>query len=322
MMMKKNYTEEILCDPSRQVVPYAGAAAGHTDNVHMLSEEMAGTVYWKALQYRIEVEVQGKSVHDADEVNDFLGQCGLLRGEQLVPSPGFQGSGGSRYKVIPVTAKHNMHAGLGNILLAKIFCPSLDSCKRAVFPETGLTALPSPLILKNAKTEDEAELPFGLDFTFGTPIVNPGHSFASKKTSFEVVRHDFEIQNGQKIGICVYRSDDKIVNDVEKTEGKLSDAEVLKYYGPAKVPVILTGTVRGVYGDRDEVFSHSINTYEGCSGAVIFLLDKNQPPESVVEGDYGKAIGIHAAGYAPNNLGMSIIKAFHEMTNEELAAVH
>jgi hypothetical protein len=81
--------------------------------------------------------------------------------------------------------------------------------------------------------------------------------------------------------------------------------EETKYYGPPDVPVIQTGLITGLYG-HGAVFSHSINTYEGCSGAVIFLLDKEQPPESVHEADFGKAIGIHAAGYAPHNLGMTI----------------
>jgi V8-like Glu-specific endopeptidase len=75
-----------------------------------------------------------------------------------------------------------------------------------------------------------------------------------------------------------------------------------------------------VYGDGD-VFSHSINTYEGCSGAVVFLLDKDQPAESVQEEDFGKAIGVHAAGYSPHNLGMTVFKAFHSMTNPALNAL-
>ena len=69
----------------------------------------------------------------------------------------------------------------------------------------------------------------------------------------------------------------------------------------------------GLYGDG-EVFSHSINTYEGWPGAVVFLLDKDQLADSVQD-DFGKAIGVLAAGYSPLNLEMIVFKAFHSMTN-------
>ena len=86
--------------------------------------------------------------------------------------------------------------------------------------------------------------------------------------------------------------------------------------------MIQTGVVTAVYGSNREVFGHSINTYEGCSGAIIFLLDKDQPPESVESHDYGKAIGVHAAGYVPHNLGMSLIEAFHRMHDEYGFGLH
>jgi hypothetical protein len=42
---------------------------------------------------------------------------------------------------------------------------------------------------------------------------------------------------------------------------------------------------------------HDINTFGGCSGAVVFLfLDK---PEIVLPHDYGKAVTVHAAGHPP-----------------------
>jgi len=41
---------------------------------------------------------------------------------------------------------------------------------------------------------------------------------------------------------------------------------------------------------------HNINTFQGCSGAVIVLLDLGQDAFGVDKSDYGKAIGIHAGG--------------------------
>ncbi|CAB9531620.1 hypothetical protein SEMRO_3743_G350790.1 [Seminavis robusta] len=39
-----------------------------------------------------------------------------------------------------------------------------------------------------------------------------------------------------------------------------------------------------------------INSFTVCSGAIVFLLDKNQP-SSVDEADYGKAVAIHSAAH-------------------------
>jgi hypothetical protein len=187
------------------------------------------------------------------------------------------------------------------------------------FPEKGLRELETPLLMVGLELEDDTadavSLPFGLDFTFGTTIKDARNAFTSKLTSFEVVRHDFKIEKGQKIGICVWRNEDQITNDVEGSTGQLGEAEERKFYGPARVTVIQRGVVTAVYGSNREVFAHNINTYEGCSGAIIFLLDKDQSLESVDKDDKGKAIGVHAAGYVPHNLGMSVIEGFHRLTN-------
>lgn len=52
-----------------------------------------------------------------------------------------------------------------------------------------------------------------------------------------------------------------------------------------------------VYGGRitfvgENHIEYDINTFEGCSGAIVFLLDENQH-ESVAPEDYGKAIALH-----------------------------
>jgi hypothetical protein len=155
---------------------------------------------------------------------------------------------------------------------------ALAKTKHVSFPKMGLTMLQQPMIFKGADEDDnDVKLPFGLDFTFGSVIENPINSFTRPLTSFSIVRHDFRIEKGQKIGIAVWRVT-KLVT--KGTIGRLSLEEEAKYYGPPDVPVIQTGVITGLYGNG-AVFSHSINTYEGCSGAVIFLLDKEQPPESV-----------------------------------------
>jgi hypothetical protein len=51
----------------------------------------------------------------------------------------------------------------------------------------------------------------------------------------------------------------------------------------------------------------NINTFGGCSGGVVFLLDVDQP-SSVLKSDYGKAIAIHMVGHPtkPGNLAFVI----------------
>jgi hypothetical protein len=39
---------------------------------------------------------------------------------------------------------------------------------------------------------------------------------------------------------------------------------------------------------------YDINTYRGCSGAIVFLLEHNEQPPTVEERDSGKAIDGHA----------------------------
>jgi hypothetical protein len=70
---------------------------------------------------------------------------------------------------------------------------------------------------------------------------------------------------------------------------------------------IQTGKIIGVYGDG-RFFTHAINTYKGCSGAVVFLLDKKQP-DSVNVKDYGKAIAVHGAAAGQNtNVAFTIYR--------------
>jgi hypothetical protein len=309
IMADQKYTEVILINRSRKATPYG---AGYTDDPNMITEDLAQDMYMKAFAYRIECDVGT----DEEDIVEFQGQGGLLRSDRLVASPD-RGDGGvgvfGRYKIYPVTAKQNTKAHLGRHLLGtKMYSHALGLTKKVSFPETGSTALPQLMKVTGGRHgDDDASLPYGLDFTFGSPIEDETNSFTKSLASFSVVRHDFRIEKGQKIGISVWR-----VGEIarEGTIGKLNETEETTYFGPPSVPIIQTGVVTGVYGDG-EVFSHSINTYEGCSGAVVFLLDKDQPAESVQEEDFGKAIGVHVAGYSPLNLGMTVFKAFHSMTN-------
>ena len=90
--MEVVYAEEILCDRSREAIAYG---LGYTDKVDMISEDLARIIYNKALAYRIECNVS--DTFD-ENIKEFLAQCGLLRCDQLVPSPGTPDHPGARFQ--------------------------------------------------------------------------------------------------------------------------------------------------------------------------------------------------------------------------------
>jgi hypothetical protein len=61
-------------------------------------------------------------------------------------------------------------------------------------------------------------------------------------------------------------------------------------------------------------FSHDINTYKGCSGAIVFLLDKEQPETSVTSNDHGKAIAVHGGGnvMSQRNYGYTLYMDYYK----------
>lgn len=58
---------------------------------------------------------------------------------------------------------------------------------------------------------------------------------------------------------------------------------------------IYTGEILRVSQDGSS-FEHNINTYKGCSGALVFLLDRDQNGNGTLEADWGKAIAVHVGG--------------------------
>lgn len=183
--------------------------------------------------------------------------------------------------------------------------------------------------LPNSGVETALALPLGFDVAYGEVIQYPENDFTRKFVSFDVVRQDFKLEEGQKIGIAVWRKgriyedekpdpyeiDGEVIQESQKP--KLSEEDETKYYGPPNKPVILTGEITAIY-EGGKVFRHNINTYPGCSGAVIFLRDKNQR-ESVLDEDHGCVIGVHAVGRSEEkfNLGMAIYKDFFKMSRPQ-----
>jgi hypothetical protein len=131
----------------------------------------------------------------------------------------------------------------------------------------------------------------GIDITAG-----PAPSIVSLEQSFQMVREDFKLKKGQKIGIAVCMPPiDGVRSSLQKKYPSLNATLLDDIYG------LSTGRLVNVYtGEINRVGSSHIeynnNSFEGCSGAIVFLLDKNQPA-SVKESDYGCAIAVHAGAH-------------------------
>ena len=92
----------------------------------------------------------------------------------------------------------------------------------------------------------------------------------------------------------------------------LSDADVIRIYGHVDRVNIYTGKITRVSPDGTW-FKHNMNSFRGCSGAIVFLLDKNQTDNGVVNQDFGKAVAVHVGGKyigdgERSNLAFSILE--------------
>jgi len=82
-----------------------------------------------------------------------------------------------------------------------------------------------------------------------------------------------------------------------------SKGEIEKIYGE-----INTTNLYGGVCDGQLCFEHTINIFQGCTGTIIFLLDKNQDPaKGVTKEDYGKAIAINVGG---DDAGDGLVRNF------------
>jgi hypothetical protein len=131
------------------------------------------------------------------------------------------------------------------------------------------------------------------DVARGQVAGNPAHFLTQKHLSFEQIpdtRNSITV--GVKIAIIVYRNFDINVSD---TGASMSEDTLKKLFGEKDSVCVFTGEITKLHNNMVRSFEHSINTYRGCSGAIIFLLDKGQPTAEIAR-HKGKAIGVHAGG--------------------------
>ena len=141
---------------------------------------------------------------------------------------------------------------------------------------------------------------YGLDISVAELIDDPMHSATDSNQSFSKIRQGFTLEKGQKVGIAVMFDEDS--KPTKKTIGgafeqglevNISELDIERIYGqPGKVN-IYTGEI--IYVGEKHI-EYSINSFTGCSGAIVFLLDKDQPP-SVDPSDWGRAVAIHSGAH-------------------------
>ena len=296
---------ECLIDLARTTVQYGTA---RVDNPSSISQELAASQASKAFTLRTLFGIPGSSVTKPSQ-----GQVGFLRGDPIPPiaSPGGQIS--MQYAVTPVTAKHNLRQikrtarGMGisqtfNAVSTETYLP-WEPEVRVHLSFQDLNWIPTHndrLIIRGAVAESDNPMiwPFGNDndIAAATQIGSYTQGVTSADGSYERVGPRFNYEVGQRIGIAVLseHAPTKITASYNPENPSNYDEDTLKrVFGEPKKVNIYTGKILLV---GESHLEHDINTFTGCSGAIIFLLDIEQP-SSVTPRDFGKAIAVHAGSH-------------------------
>lgn len=172
---------------------------------------------------------------------------------------------------------------------------------------------------KNVKGEDftfdDGDKWDNYDFAMSCPIKERKEETDGK--FFEWVTESFGLEPGMKVGMVVKRPKkprltwnstgaikvkrfpflNKVV-DLLPLVG-FEDPELLEIFGRSENVCFYTGEITTSVTQDGRGFKHDINSFQGCSGAIIFLLDKGN--EGLVGPEnYGKAVGVHAGGTGEN----------------------
>lgn len=301
---KKGRGERLL----RRDRPSATVVQSFVNGMGAISPSLITKVSSKACQ----IQVYFVDDH-GDDAGSYYGQAGLIKGERLTPSP----SGGpenkrrrtatvsfaeyASFKATPVTAKHNLESENSEIYQTTHMIPADGTGRTVIFQDGGCA--PGPDIEVRPRTEDTSALGWtDDDWSYGD-VIEDG-AFTKKPRLFEVAPADpatFVLRVGHGIAVVVYRTFDITNEDAGLRPSSNVDLEAV--YGPKEMACIYTGKVTEISANG-KTFCHDINTFEGCSGAVVFLLDQQPDDFEFSSNDVaGKAVGIHVGGLdAANNI--------------------
>ena len=106
----------------------------------------------------------------------------------------------------------------------------------------------------------------------------------------------FELKRGHDITMLVH-----CLHGIDNKDAKApTSMDLMARYGPKQQACIHVGEVTEISADGKIFGHHDINTVEGCSGAVVFLLDEGQHDNQDLD-LHGLAVGIHSGGLNVSN---------------------
>ena len=284
------------------------------DNGAAISPGLAEAVANKAFRLRIATNNR----RTGEENDPDVGQVGLIRGNRLTASPPTQkqatGDGPrpvpalrvSRFEAIPTTCFHNVvseedeDGDMADYCFSTIIAPTGNQIRITSFARGGEElSLQDAVVIRpaaDANGEGRLDWNYGHDVTQAAAVINPESYFTKTDCSYErVQRQDYRFQVGQKIGISVYRNFTVTCGDVGIPPNSKTEDELRNIYGREDRVNIYTGEITRVSEDMS-LFEHNINTFRGCAGALVFLLDQHQTGYDVRPDEQGKAIAVHAGG--------------------------
>ena len=287
------------------------------DNGASMSPELANVVSSKAFRLRIIT----KNRRTEESGNPFVGQVGFIRGARLVDSPPLQrraiGGGerpisnlrSSHFEATPITCLHNVanvrnedSGDMEDYQFSEIVAPTGTSVHIFNFEGAGYEMSPEHAAVirggvgEGEGSRSEVKWAWGHDVTKAATLSNVSSLFTTRGSTFEaVVREGYRFRIGQKIGIAVFRDFAITCEDAGMRRNSVPLTELEAIYGLTDQVNIYTGEIKDISPDG-RAFEHDINTFRGCSGAIVFLLDQGQIDNGVIPDDYGKAIAVHAGG--------------------------
>lgn len=310
--MNPTGVSECLVEPNKTVVPWG---LGHVDDPDAISTLLVREIQQKCMPLEVFLLPEG----GASSGKTGHAQGGFIRVDPIQARPG--GKSIMNYSVLPITAKHNLRRVTN--LQQEVYVPFMAHFKvphglsLVNSPDTGwVPGEDDAYDLRAGLAARPAVFEYGIDVTLGQLVTNPSEFVTGENKSFARVRPDsasqrgFQVMRGQKVGIAVWFPEEAKPNKITvagamENEVDISDTKLKAIYGEPGQVNIYTGEIKYVGKDFIE---YDINSFTGCSGAVVFLLDQGQP-DSVDPSDYGKAVAIHSGAHptlSERNVGFLI----------------
>lgn len=300
-------------DGNRRLVVHG---LGKTDDPQHISRRLCKDACDRAFALKV-VYHQKKHSDDLVNVREGIGQVGFLRGSRIPTSPG----SGVHYAAIPITAKRNFRKienqdhelYPADAMQPSFFLKSDLSERLLAFGDLNVSVVNETIVLRECSLSP-AEWSFGIDISVGQTVSNRSDGVTNDRYSWELAGRNYEFKKDQKVGIAVFNTLQPTAKSASPDPNAplaFTPEELAEIYGRALETKVYAGRITCVGENHIE---YDINTFEGCSGAIVFLLDENQH-ESVAPEDCGKAIAIHAGTHpllSDRNFAFKLAKFLEE----------